>query len=102
MKRKCRKNHGVLMVLSRFFAEGPRETLVFSNKKKTSRLPAAPPFQSPGDGVGGGVNPSPKGKRGGGRGRDLNHSRPTGLVGFRGVVVGVDGAGRTSHQREWP
>ena len=36
----------------------------------------------PGEGVGGGVNPSPKGKKGVGRGISLNHSRPKGLVGL--------------------
>ena len=33
-------------------------------------------------GVGGGVNPSPKGKKGVGKGNSLDHLRPKGLVGF--------------------
>ena len=37
----------------------------------------------PGEGVGGGVNPSSKGKKGIGKGISLNHSRPRGLVGVR-------------------
>ena len=42
----------------------------------------------PGEVVGGGVNPSPKGKKGVGQGISLNHSRPKGLVGLR---CGVNG-----------
>ena len=61
--RKTAKNKKGLISVPPFFAEGPRETLVFS-KKKTSQPPAARSFQGPGEGVGGGVNPSPEGERG--------------------------------------
>ena len=51
----------------------------------TRRGPSRP---GPGEGVGGGVNPSPKGKKGVGKGISLNHSRPKWLVGLR---CGVNG-----------
>ena len=41
-----------------------------------------PPRPGPGEGVGGGVNLSPKGKKGVGRGTSLDHLRPQGLVGL--------------------
>ena len=44
-----------------------------------TRGPSRP---GPGEGVGGGVNPSPKGKKGVGRGSALDHLRPKGLVGL--------------------
>ena len=61
--RKTAKNKKGLISGPAFFAEGPRETLVFSTKK-TSCHPAGSPLQSPGEGVGGGVNTSPEGERG--------------------------------------
>ena len=54
-------------------------------KKEALTPREPPPLQVQGRGLGGGVNPSPKGKKGGwkkGRGWDLNHSRPKGLVGL--------------------
>ena len=50
--------------------------------KKYRLTPRGPTRPGPGEGVGGGVNHSPKGKKGVGRGSSLNHSRPEGLVGF--------------------
>ena len=48
----------------------------------TLQRPATPLVQVQGEGVEGGVNPSPKGKKGVGRGNALNHLRPKGLVRF--------------------
>ena len=63
--RKTAKSKNILFGVAAFFAEAPRETLVFSKKKKnTPGHTAGRPLQSPGEGVGGGVNPSPKGKEG--------------------------------------
>ena len=45
--------------------------------------PRERPPPAPGEGVGGGINPSPKGKREDGRGNALNHLRPEGWWVFR-------------------
>ena len=46
---------------------------------------AAPPVQVHGEGVGGGVNPSPKGKKGRRKRNTLNHLRPEGWWDFNVV-----------------
>ena len=50
--------------------------------KQTLQLPAGPPLQAQGEGVGGGVNPSPKGKKGVEQDGLSKPLTPKGLVGF--------------------
>ena len=49
---------------------------------QTLQLPAKPPLQAQGEGVGGGVNPSPKGKKGVEQNGLPKPLTPRGLVGF--------------------
>ena len=61
--RKTAKHKKQSISIAPFFAEGPRETLVFS-KKIDVPTTRGTPLPEPWGGVGGGVNPSPKGKEG--------------------------------------
>ena len=53
----------------------------------------------PGEGVGGRVNPSPKGKKGVGRGSSLDHLRPKELVGFAAHLLAKQKEEAEEHAR---